>query len=343
MSGETTSTPANQGNSVEIKYSGSRYKVIDRIGSGGQACVDLAIDTTNGVRVALKLPHDNQNYLSGGYFDREHAILRTLSQHTKQVPQLYDFQRSPPYLAMHFIPGKTIYAKIEDKTIYEQYSLDERVAMIAAVCAPLTAAHMMGIIHRDIKPDNILLSDDKELYLIDWALAKKTLETIYAPNETPFSGQSDGTQVVGTLRYCPPEQLDGSCTLSSDVYSLGAVLYELAAKRPFRNFNSTLNPAQRIRMIKAANGFITYVKPAVPAGLLSILEKAYSPKQRTRFANAYEFGFALNEYLNSTSPHPPSGKNSQSHTNCTPEQEPCTLLAREPSTATESVSTSPLE
>lgn len=261
-----------------------RYKVLHTLGSGGQAHAVLALDTKTGEKVTVKLARPNSCYLQDGYFAREIKLLGRLGKLTNLVPLLYDFETTKEnYLVTKFVDGESL-LRIVTTGRTEQLTLEQKIAMIADVCEPLGIAHENGIVHRDIKPDNILLSTDNNLVLIDWGLAKDDQQT-------------DTQQPVGTLLYCPPEQLSDKTTPSADVYSLGAVLHELITGNAFRTFPDFLTFAQKATLVARGGGRINYRAPNVPSQLLEILEKAHAQNPNDRYCDAKEFKTALESYL----------------------------------------------
>lgn len=261
-----------------------RYKVLHTLGSGGQAHAVLALDTRTGEKVTIKLARPNSCYLQDGYFAREIKLLGRLGRLTNAVPLLYDFEATKDnYIVTRFVDGESI-LRIVTTGRHEALTLEQKIAMAADICEPLCVAHENGIIHRDIKPDNIILSKDNNLVIIDWGLAKD-------------EQQSDAQQPVGTLLYCPPEQLSHKTTPSADVYSLGAVLHELITGNPFRTFPDFLTFAQKATLVAKCGGRINYRQPDVPPKLLEILEKAHAQNPNDRYQDAKEFKTALESYL----------------------------------------------
>jgi beta-lactam-binding protein with PASTA domain/predicted Ser/Thr protein kinase len=200
-----------------------RYRILRKLGSGGMANVYLAEDEDLGRRVAIKIL--NERYASDDAFTerfrREAKSAASLSH--PNIVSIYDRGESEgrPYIAMEVIEGRSL-----KELIVAKGPLPIAVAIEYAkqILAALRFAHRHGIIHRDIKPHNILLGADNRLFVTDFGIAR--------------SGPSQMTEVgsiMGTAQYLSPEQARGApVTAASDLYSAGVVLYEmLTGKTPF--------------------------------------------------------------------------------------------------------------
>lgn len=201
------------------------YRIIEQLGQGGMASVFKAYHPALDRFVAIKVLHpafkEEPNFLSR--FQREARVVARL-EHPNIVP-IYDFaeHQGQPYLVMKYIEGETLKARLNQGPL----SKEEALKIVQAVGAALTYAHERGVLHRDVKPSNILLSPDGSIYLADFGLARMA--------EAGASTLSKDV-MMGTPQYISPEQAKGSIELheSTDVYSFGVVLYELVVGRvPF--------------------------------------------------------------------------------------------------------------
>lgn len=202
-----------------------QYTVQKRVGSGGMAVVYEAQHNKLGRRVALKMMHDAFQHDDDllARFSREAQIVSKL-EHPHIVP-LYDFDEHEgiPYLIMKFIDGQTLKWHMRKAAL----PLEEVVRIGQAVAQALTYAHTHGVLHRDIKPGNVILADDGTVYLTDFGLAR-----VLAQGESSLSAG----MIVGTPHYIAPEQASGEQAVgaAADVYSLGVMLYEMLVGRvPF--------------------------------------------------------------------------------------------------------------
>lgn len=196
-----------------------RYEIIRELGRGGMATVMLAHDPAFNRHVAIKviLPHYANDPQFRLRFDREAKTIASL-EHAYIVP-VYDYgeQDGQPYLVMRYLTGGTLAQGIAGRPM----PLPKIIAILQRLAEALDAAHRLNILHRDIKPGNVLFDTEHHSFLADFGLVK-------LQNDTP--GISS-TGIVGTPRYMSPEQALGQPNLDarSDVYALGIVLYEMLA------------------------------------------------------------------------------------------------------------------
>ncbi len=194
------------------------YRIIEKLGHGGMATVFKAYHAALDRYVAIKALHpafmEDPSFLAR--FQREARVVAKL-EHPNIVP-VYDFaeHEGRPYLVMKFIQGETLKARLVRNGVL----LDQVVQIVEAVGTGLTYAHGQGILHRDVKPSNVLLADDGRIYLADFGLAR-----IAQVGESTISGD----MMLGTPQYISPEQAMGVRELDAgtDIYSFGVMLYEL--------------------------------------------------------------------------------------------------------------------
>ena len=198
-----------------------RYRLVRRIGVGGMGEVWEADDTVLGRRVALKVLVQElaDDPRATRRFVREARATAKLTH--PNVTRVYDFGRDGglPYLVMELLEGDTL----ADRLAGGPLPPSEAARIGAAVADALDAAHRRGIIHRDIKPSNVLLTPAGEVKVMDFGIAAAADET----------HSTTGSGLYGTAAYISPERAAGqAATPAADVYSLGAVLYELLTGRP---------------------------------------------------------------------------------------------------------------
>jgi len=207
------------------------YRVLEKLGGGGMGVVYKAHDTRLGRSVALKfLPEeyarDPQRLKR---FEREARTASALNHpHICTIHDVGDYE-GQPYLVMELIEGRTLPAPAA-----RRLSLPALVTLVGQVARALAAAHAAGIVHRDIKPDNIMVRDDGYAKVVDFGLAR-TLPTDASASADTAAEATDPGILLGTVRYMSPEQARAETAGSAtDLFSLGVVLYELATGRhPF--------------------------------------------------------------------------------------------------------------
>ena len=198
-----------------------RYRLVRRIATGGMGEVWQADDTVLGRRVALKvlveeLAADDR---ATRRFVREARATARLAH--PNVARVFDFGRGggAPFLVMELLEGDTLAARLASGPLGPA----EAARVAAAVADALEAAHRRGIVHRDVKPSNVMLTRDGEVKVLDFGIAAAADET----------HSTTGSGLYATVAYVSPERVAGEpATPASDVYSLGAVLYELLCGRP---------------------------------------------------------------------------------------------------------------
>jgi eukaryotic-like serine/threonine-protein kinase len=211
----------------------SRYTVEKTLGKGGMATVELAEDTQLGRKVAIKRLFAT---LAGdGVFEqrffREARLAAALSH--PNLVSVYDVGEEDglPYIVMEYVEGETL-ADVMART--RPMQPDRAVDLLLQICAGLEHAHAAGLVHRDIKPQNLLVRSDGVAKIADFGIAR----TLQATQLTQA-----GT-VLGTAAYLAPEQAAGErVTAAADIYSLGAVAYELLSGRPPYQFESLADRA----------------------------------------------------------------------------------------------------
>ncbi|MBJ7458208.1 MAG: serine/threonine protein kinase [Thermoleophilaceae bacterium] len=259
----------------------NRYTVRGRIGSGGMADVYLCDDQHLGRPVALKVMHErfaaDQSFVTR--FEREAQAAAGL-QH-KNVVNVFDRGKvgETYYIAMEYLPGRTL-----KDVVVAMGALDPKLAI--HICLQILAAerfaHAKGIVHRDIKPQNVMIDDEWNVKVTDFGIA-----------HNPVDGDLTQTgQMVGTAQYISPEQAQGKAVANtSDLYSTGVVLFEmLTGKVPFDGESSVAIALQHINQPPPRP---TAVNAAVPPVLDAVVLKAMAKSPVERFANADEFSQAL--------------------------------------------------
>src|SRR5438046_2062152 len=259
-----------------------RYTVARELGRGGMATVYLATDVKLGRRVAIKvLPPTTRAYLGSGRFQREVLFAAQLS-HPHIVP-LFEADEADGLLfyVMEYVEGESLHDRLSRGG---PLSIEDAVRIASEVGDALQYAHENGVIHRDVKPENILLSRGHAL-VSDFGIAKLMEER--GDSERPTL--TGAGIAVGTAAYMSPEQASGDKRIDPrrDVYSLAAVLYEMLAGEP--PFTGPSAQAIAARVLNDPPRPIRTVRPGLPVHLERALARglAKSPADRHRTARAF--------------------------------------------------------
>lgn len=203
---------------------GGRYVLESRIAVGGMGEVWQATDTVIDRHVAIKILKD-EFHGDPGFLERFRAEARhaALVNH-EGIANVYDYgeEDGSAYLVMELVPGEPLSAILERE---KSLSIDKTLDIVGQTAAALAAAHAAGLVHRDIKPGNMLITPEGRVKITDFGIAR-------IADQVPLTATG---QVMGTVQYLSPEQASGQpASQATDVYSLGIVAYEcLAGKRPF--------------------------------------------------------------------------------------------------------------
>jgi serine/threonine-protein kinase len=273
----------------------NRYQVLRVLGSGGFGKTFLAEDTQmpSGKRCVIKqlIPVINnpQLYqLVQERFQKEASILEELGDRHSQIPRLYAYfsEGGEFYLVQKYIEGQTLSEKLQQQGVFNEVTVKEILINILQI---LEYVHSKGIVHRDIKPDNIILrfSDSKPV-LIDFGAVKVTMNTEMSP-----SGNSSQSIVIGTPGFMPMEQIAGRPLFSSDLFSLGlTAIYLLTGKIPQ---DLPTEPTM-------GNILWRHFAPYLNVNFGDILDKAIAYHPRDRYLNTREMLTALQTISNPVVP-----------------------------------------
>ncbi|WP_241152727.1 Stk1 family PASTA domain-containing Ser/Thr kinase [Gordonibacter sp. Marseille-P4307] len=262
----------------------NRYMITERVGVGGMAEVYRAQDNVLGRTVAVKvmLSQYAEDEVFTARFRQEAAAAANLQ--SPYIVNVYDWgqDNGTYYIVMEFVRGSDLKNAINQRGAINQ----RKVAEIGSqVCQALSVAHGLDIIHRDIKPQNIMVQPDGNVKVMDFGIAR-------AKNST----MAKTSAVLGTAHYISPEQAQGKdLTPASDIYSLGVVLYEsVTGKLPFDGPDAV---SVAMKQVQEAPVPPSQVNPAIDSDFEAIILKAMSKNPLERFNTVLEMRRALNDYL----------------------------------------------
>jgi len=264
-----------------------RYRLDERLATGGMGEVWAGTDTTLGRQVAVKLLKDeyadNPSFRARFETEARHAA----SLHHPNIAAIYDFGDADPmdgsasrkpYLVMELVDGQPLSALLRPG---EPMDPDAVRGLLTQAAEGLGAAHVAGIVHRDVKPANLLVTPAREVKVTDFGIARAA----------DGIGLTQTGEVMGTPQYLSPEQAQGNvASPASDVYSLGVVAFEcLAGRRPFAADTAVATALAHIREPVPA------LPDAVPHDLAAVVRRAMSKLPQDRFADGSAFAEALRD------------------------------------------------
>ncbi len=279
------------------KYMGKRldgrYEIKEIIGVGGMAYVYKAYDNIDDRVVAVKIL--KEEYLANDEFTRrfknESKAIAILSH--PNIVKVYDvsFGDKMQYIVMEYIDGITLKEYIDQQ---EEFKWKEAVHFTVQILRALQHAHDKGIVHRDIKPQNIMLLPDGTIKVTDFGIARFSRQDIRTTRSTD--------KAIGSVHYISPEQARGEITdEKADIYSVGVMLYEmLAGKLPFEA-DSAVSVA--IMQLQSEAKPPRQVNPSIPEGLEDITVKAMQKDPSKRYQSAAEMLYDIDEFKKNPSIH----------------------------------------
>jgi Tol biopolymer transport system component len=294
------------------------YEVIALLGAGGMGEVYKARDTRLDRTVAIKvLPAAwSQDLERRARLDREARAIATLSH--PNICALHDVghQDGVDYLVLEYLDGETLAARLDRS---KRLSLDETMRIAAQIADALTAAHRAGVIHRDLKPGNVMLTKTA-VKVLDFGLAKRSIT-----GDDPSQGQTaietaapltGIDNIVGTVPYMSPEQIEGRAVdARSDLFALGSIIYEMATGT--RAFQGTSQASLMAAILERTPPPIADSQPQTPPSLERLVQKCLAKDPDARWQSAADVADEL-RWLSSGSGTPaaagrPASRRSGSH------------------------------
>lgn len=265
------------------------YEIQALLGSGGMSYVYRAFDHNLHRQVAIKVL-TNAVAAQPGFVDRFRQEARLIaSLRHPHIVQIYDLgsEHGYTYMVQELLPGPTLEKRLHDLSVQgTKLNRHDIITVATQLASALDGAHNAGIIHRDVKPSNIMWNAAGSLVLTDFGIAKDTLSN---------SSQTQTGMVIGTPNYLSPEQAQGltKLTPASDIYAFGVVVYEMiTGKTPF----SGDTPMQVVLgHIQHPPPPLQPQRPDMPSGVEAIVQRALSKDPATRFQTAGEFARKLEQ------------------------------------------------
>ncbi len=258
------------------------YQLISIIGKGAMAKVfkgrQLSLDRIVAIKVMQKRLSENREFVERFY--KEGRAAARLSHNN--IVQAIDVGSSPEgfhYFVMEYVEGKTLYDLMQPPPVGDnkKFTEAESLDVTIQVCEALVHSHQRGLIHRDVKPKNIILTPEGVAKLTDLGLARDQDDVVAA--------KSEAGKAYGTPYYISPEQVRGDVNIDyrADIYSLGATMYHLLTGRP--PFEATTPTAVMHKHLKDPLTPPDHVNTALSAGVGEIIESAMAKKREDRYAN----------------------------------------------------------
>jgi eukaryotic-like serine/threonine-protein kinase len=244
-----------------------KYKIIAPLGSGGFGTVYLAQDTWIDKKVAIKVPH--RQGLDFGELLREPRLLASVSHPNIVAITTAEKQDNVFFIVMEYVQGETLENIIGLTGALE---LNRALDFTCQICNAVDHAHRQGVIHRDLRPANVLVTENDMLKVADFGTSR-FLEIA-----------AHGTTVIGSPPYMAPEQFHGKAVFASDIYSLGVTMYQmLTGILPY----DTPAPADMPKLMSGELVSPPRLKnPSIPKGISDIVMRAMAPKVPARYQRA---------------------------------------------------------
>jgi eukaryotic-like serine/threonine-protein kinase len=280
-----------------------RYKLLQRIGSGGMSIVYKAQDLSLGRLVAIKMMHesltDDEGFLHR--FQQEaHAVANLIHPNIVTVHDIGQDEDSHGqrrhYIVMEYVEGSTLkqiirdfYASNGQSENGRYFPLSRALDLTIQICAGIGYAHRANLVHCDVKPQNVLVTHDDRVKVADFGIARAMSQaTSHQPQ-----------QVWGTPQYFAPEQAAGETpSPASDVYAIGIILFELLSGR--LPFTAESHTALALKHLQEVPPLITEYNPAVPRQIEQIIKKVMAKEASGRYRTAGQLGRILSTYRQNT-------------------------------------------
>jgi serine/threonine protein kinase/Tfp pilus assembly protein PilF len=274
----------------------SQYRIVEQLGEGGMGVVYLAEDTTLGRRVAMKFLSTTTKEYRARFLREARAVSALTHPNIATVFNYGETDDGQPYIVMELIKGESLSDKLRDGSL----ALPEAVRIVSYIAEALGEAHHQGVVHRDVKPSNVVITERGQVKVLDFGLVKHMTEHSGigggSDQKTLPSTRTRSDVIVGTPLYLSPEQAKGkSVDGRSDLFALGAVLYEcITGQSAFAGGSLIEIGAQVIHVTPAVP---SKINDRIPRELDRITMKAIEKKVEARYQTAEEFIKDLQQVL----------------------------------------------
>jgi Tol biopolymer transport system component/predicted Ser/Thr protein kinase len=263
----------------------AHYKILEKIGSGGMGDVYLAEDTKLGRKVALKIlpPELAESEARRARFAHEAKALAALNHPNIVTVYSVEEASSVCFITMELVRGKSL-AELLPK---HGFPLSRFFGIAIPLTDAVAAAHQEGITHRDLKPDNVMVTETGQVKVLDFGLAKLGQELTATGSEFPTVSATQEGRVVGTIHYMSPEQAAGKTVDSrSDIFSLGIVFYEmLTGKQPFEGDTPT---SVLSSILKDSPRPVSELTPSIPRDVQRLIHRCLTKDPMHRYQSAID-------------------------------------------------------
>ncbi len=278
--------------SGEFTVLNGRYKLLERIGSGGMSVVYKTHDLSLGRLVAVKMLHES---LTGdeGFLQRfQHEAHAAANLQHQNIVTVHDIGQDGHrhYIVMEFVDGRTLKQIIRQQAKLERpMPINRTLDLVIQVCNGIGYAHRAHLVHCDVKPQNILVTRDDRVKVADFGIARAVSE----------ASQQQEARAWGTPQYFSPEQANGyPPTPASDVYAIGVILFEMLTGRlPFQAESHT---AYALKHLHETPPLVTTINPSVPPQLEQIIAKVLAKEPAGRYRTAGQLSRILSTYRQSS-------------------------------------------
>jgi tRNA A-37 threonylcarbamoyl transferase component Bud32/pimeloyl-ACP methyl ester carboxylesterase len=276
--GESTDTPFAAGTQL------GQYTIEAPLGAGGMGEVFRARDTRLNRTVAIKISKRSFT----GRFKREAQAVAALNH--PNIVQIHELgsEDGDDFIVMEFVPGRTLAELLR----VARLSLDQALEYANQIASALAAAHAAGIVHRDIKPGNIIVSDAGVVKILDFGLAKVEQVAVVRETTVTVGARTGAGTVVGTPAYMSPEQAEGKAVdARSDIFSTGALFYEMLTGRRAFDADSTLGVLSKV--LRETPRGIRELRPEAPRAVARIVARCLEKDPALRYASGKELAGEL--------------------------------------------------
>ncbi len=259
-----------------------RYQVLEKVGKGGMGVLYRGFDPVLDREVAIKLMLTDFNEDTEQMRPRFYREARAAAKlNHRNIVTIFEFaeESNIPYIVMEFLRGTPLGGRMNGTP---PLSIDDKLNIVAQLCDGLSYAHEQGVVHRDVKPDNVFILEDGSVKLLDFGIAKLTSSNL--------TRQGD---VLGSASYMSPEQVGGSDSVDgrADVFSTGVMLYELLTGH--KPFEANAPTAVILKILRDDPTPMEQWTPGLPSQLVAAVMKALAKRPEDRWATAAALGAEL--------------------------------------------------